>query len=172
MLLEKGYVQVYTGDGKGKTTASMGLAMRCVGSGGRVFVGQFLKGRDSAERESLAKLGVRVEHFGGIGFIAGEPSESDYAAAREAFTRIREAALSGDYDLVVLDELNTVLFFGLIPVEEVLALIRQKPAHTELVLTGRRAPEEIVEAADLVTEMRAVKHYYDQGVPARLGIEE
>jgi cob(I)alamin adenosyltransferase len=172
MILEHGYIQVYTGDGKGKTTASFGLALRCAGSGGRVFIGQFLKGRDSAERDQIAKLGVEVEHFGGIGFIVGEPSDDDRKAAREAFDRIKAVVASGDYDLVVLDEINTVLFFDLLPLNEVLDMMKNKPVHTEIVMTGRRAPQEIIDAADLVTEMKLVKHYYDQGVMARTGIEE
>jgi cob(I)alamin adenosyltransferase len=172
MILEHGYIQVYTGDGKGKTTASFGLALRCAGSGGRVFIGQFLKGRDSSERDQIAKLGVEVEHFGGIGFIVGEPSDDDRKAAREAFDRIKAVIASGDYDLVVLDEINTVLFFHLLPIDEVLDVLRDKPVHTEIVMTGRRAPQEIIDAADLVTEMKPIKHYYDKGVIARTGIEE
>jgi len=172
MLFEKGYVQVYTGDGKGKTTAAFGLAFRCAGAGGKVFIGQFLKGRDSSERIPAESAGIEVKNFGGIGFITGEPSESDIKAANEAFNVCSEKVLSGIYDLVVIDEINVAVDLGLINLADVLALIREKPEQIELVLTGRNAKDELIEAADLCTEMKKIKHYYDADVPARFGVED
>ena len=172
MLFDRGYIQVYTGDGKGKTTAAFGLALRCADCGGRVFIAQFLKGRDSSERDGAQRLGIEVENFGEVDFITGEPSETDITIAREAFTRVRTVILSGEYDMVILDEINTALHIGLIHVDDVLGLIADKPLCAELVLTGSDAPDELIEAADLVTNMKKLKHYYEKGVPARRGIEE
>jgi cob(I)alamin adenosyltransferase len=169
----EGFVQVYTGDGKGKTTAAFGLAMRAAGHGLRVLVLQFMKADPTwGEIVSAKKLGITVEQCGlDHWVIKGEASADDLAAAAAGFERARELVTSGDYDVVVLDELITSVFFELVPVESVLALFFARPAHVELVLTGRRCPPEIEAAADLVTEMRPVKHYYDAGVKARPGIE-
>ena len=172
--LEPGLVQVYTGDGKGKTTAAIGLAIRAVGRGLKVFIIQFIKGGfDYGELHVLERLpNVEVKAFGRGRFItASGPSQEDIEEAREALDLAREVVMSGEYDIVILDEVNVALYFGLIEVEDVLELIRSKPPHVELVLTGRKAPEEIVEAADLVTEMKEIKHPYRRGVPPRPGIE-
>jgi cob(I)alamin adenosyltransferase len=174
MARDTGLVQVYTGDGKGKTTAAFGLAMRAAGHGERVLVLQFMKADPTwGEIVSAKKLGVEVEQVGlDHWVIKGEATDDDLAAAAAGFARARDLVMSGDHDLVVLDELITAVFFELVGLDEVLRLITfDRPARVELVLTGRRAPAEIVEAADLVTEMRPLKHYYDAGVQAREGIE-
>ena len=169
----KGLVQVYTGDGKGKTTAALGLVLRALGRDLRPTVLQFMKSDPSwGEIVTLKKLGVPVEQCGLDHWVfKGEASEEDLAAAAAGFAKARALVDGGEYDLVVLDELITAVFFALIPVREVLALMAAKPPGVELVMTGRRAPEELVAAADLVTEMRPLKHYYDAGVAARPGIE-
>ena len=190
----KGYVQVYTGNGKGKTTAALGITMRASGAGMKVAFIQFMKALGYSEQKVLPTLpGVTWKTLGKPFFIAkaGSISEEDLASygggcvvfeegnppadyvkmIHDGFAEARDMVLSGDYDMVVLDEINCAMYFGLIDVDEVLNLIRNKPTHTELILTGRRAPEEIIEAADLVTEMREIKHYYNEGVEARKGIE-
>jgi cob(I)alamin adenosyltransferase len=172
--LENGYVQVYTGDGKGKTTAALGLTLRAVGAGLEVFIGQFLKTGTYSEVRALERLGpsVVLEQFGGKRFIRQEPTEEDRKRALAGLERVREVVLSGEYDLVILEEINVAVSMGLVSASEVLDLIREKPSQVELVLTGRRAAPEILDAADLVTEMREVKHYYKRGVTSRKGIEK
>ena len=168
-----GYVQVYTGDGKGKTTAGFGLAMRAAGRGLRVLVLQFMKADPTwGEIVSAGRLGIAIEQVGLDHWVhKGKITPDDSAAAAAGFRRARELVIGGAYDVIVLDELITALFFELVTLDDVLGLLRDKPTHVELVLTGRRAPAEIVAAADLVTEMRPLKHYYDAGVGAREGIE-
>jgi len=168
-----GYIQIYTGDGKGKSTAAFGLAMRAAGRGLRVLILQFMKADPTwGEIVSAQKLGIEIAQCGlDHWVIKGEASDDDRAAAATGFERARAMVLSDDYDVVVLDELVTALFFELVTVDAVLALFFQRPSGVELVLTGRRCPPEIVAAADLVTEMRPLKHYYDAGVEAREGIE-
>jgi len=168
-------VQVYTGDGKGKTTAALGLVFRAAGHGLRSHVIQFMKGDirygELAAAQRLAGL-VRISQMGRSSFVdRANPDPEDVRLAREALCLAEASLMSGDYDLVVLDEVNVAMDFGLVPVEDVLRLITAKPAHVELVLTGRNAPQAILEAADLVTEMRNVRHYYDHGVRSRRGIE-
>ncbi len=169
----KGYVQVYTGDGKGKTTAGFGLAMRAAGHDLRVLVLQFMKADPTwGEIVSARRLGIAIEQVGLDHWVhVGGVTADDLRAAAAGFARARELVVSGAYDLVVLDELVTALYFELVPLADVLALLADKPAHTELLLTGRRAPDELVAAAHLVSEMRPVKHYFDAGVNAREGIE-
>jgi cob(I)alamin adenosyltransferase len=179
MMLEKGYIQVYTGDGKGKTTAAFGIAFRMVGAGGTVFVGQFLKGRPSGEIDA-AKTFPRftVEQFGAPTFVSPTAARrrDDIDKVLDGFARVREVLTSGVYDLIVLDEINVAIDLGLIDVDTVLELLAEKPEHTEVVLTGRIANADtasrIIAAADLVTEMKPIKHYYDSGIDARRGIEE
>ncbi len=170
----KGYVQVYTGNGKGKTTAALGLALRALGAGFQVFLGQFLKSGTYSEIKALEVFSPKIEirQFGKGCFIRGNPSEEDFRLAREGFLLCQEKINSGIYQLVILDELNLAIHFGLIPEDEILKLVRQKPANVEVVITGRYAPQALIEAADLVTEMREIKHYYRQGVKARVGIEK
>ena len=173
--LAKGLVQVYTGSGKGKTTASLGLALRAVGGGLRVHIMQFLKGQtvygELEAAKALAPL-LTIEQVGRKNFvIPGKIDPIDAEMAQSAFARGKALVLSGDYDLVIFDELNCAVDLGLIPLAEVKELIAEKPLTTELVLTGRGAHPEIIALADLVTEMREVKHYYNAGQPARVGIE-
>jgi cob(I)alamin adenosyltransferase len=171
-ILKKGYVQIYTGDGKGKSTAAFGVAARMAGRGGRVFIGRFMKGLTSGEFDSCEHIpGIEHEDFGSDEFIVGTPSDRDISGAQRGLQRVGEALESGEYDMVVMDEINDALLFGLVTLPAVLETVRRRPEHTELILTGRGAPKELIEAADLVTEMRAVKHYFDDGVMARPGIE-
>ena len=167
------YTQIYTGDGKGKTTAALGLIVRALGQGLRPAVLQFMKSDPSwGEIVTLTRLAVPVQQCGLDHWVRkGEASEEDLAAAAAGFEKARALVDSGDYDLVVLDELMTAVYFELVPVDAVLTLIAGKPTAVELVMTGRRAPQALIEAADLVTEMRPLKHYFDAGVKARKGIE-
>lgn len=171
--LPRGYVQVYTGDGKGKTTAALGLALRASGRGLHTYIGQFMKGQRYGELQALRDHPyITLEQYGEVHHIYRDTvTEEDIAKARQGLERAREAMLSGKYDIVVLDEVNVSIWFGLLEAEDVLALLDQKPEHVEVVLTGRRAPQALIDRADLVTEMREVKHYYQHGVKARVGIE-
>jgi cob(I)alamin adenosyltransferase len=171
--LSRGYVQVYTGDGKGKTTAALGLALRASGHGLRTYIGQFMKGQHYGELDALRDHPlITIEQYGDVRCIRRDEVTSEHVAqAHRGLERVREAMRSGQYDIVVLDEVNVTIWFGLLAVEEVLALLDERPEHVEVILTGRRAPRELIERADLVTEMREVKHYYQQGVMAREGIE-
>ena len=194
-MSDKGYVQVYTGNGKGKTTAALGITMRASGAGKKIAFVQFMKALGYSEQKILPTLpGVTWKTLGKPFFIAkkGSISEEDLAQygdscvvfeednppadyvkmISDGFAEAKEMVMSGEFDMVVLDEINCAMYFGLLSIDEVLDLIRNKPAHTELILTGRYAPDEIIEAADLVTEMRKIKHYYNKGVQARKGIED
>lgn len=168
-----GYVHVYTGDGKGKTTAALGLALRAAGAGWRVFIGQFAKAAATSELRALARLSdlVTIYQFGRPRWIGPNPTEEDIAAAREGLARCREAIRSGQYRLVILDEANLGPTLRLFSLEDLLDLLDARPDGVELVLTGRYAHPAILERADVVTEMRELKHYYRQGVLARTGIE-
>ncbi len=174
MSLKQGHVQVYTGDGKGKTTASLGLALRAVGRGLKVCMFQFIKGGGRyAEQLAAEKLApqLTIIQSGRPGWVNTKDITEDRRVAQEAFARAGELLTSGEFDIFICDEINGAVAFGLIDVDQVLELISSKPAQTELVLTGRNAHERVIEAADLVTEMREIKHYYTAGVPARTGIE-
>ncbi len=170
----KGYVQVYTGDGKGKTTAAIGLAVRAVGAGLTVFIGQFVKGMEYSELKSLERFAPQllVSQYGRKSFVHNKPTDEDFRLAREGYEDIRRAINSKHYDLVILDEANIAVYFSLLTVDDLLALIDGKPDSVELVFTGRKADPRLIERADLVTEMREVKHYYHHGVIAREGIEK
>lgn len=172
--MERGCVQVYTGNGKGKTTAALGLALRAVGRGFKVCILQFIKGGGPYGEHLIAdKLApqLTIIQTGKPGWVNTQDIAEDRRLAQEAFEQAKELLVSGGYDLLVLDEINGAVGFGLIDVEQVLELIRLRPEGVELVLTGRNADERVIEAADLVTEMREIKHYYKAGVPARTGIE-
>jgi cob(I)alamin adenosyltransferase len=175
--MERGYVQIYTGEGKGKTTAAIGLCLRALGSGLSVYLVQFIKEKPSAEVVALSAsaraAGWRLESRQcGLGrFIAGAPPREDVEAARKGFADALRAVESGGFDLVVLDELCVAVSRGLIEEGEALDLVAAKPRGVELVMTGRYATQALIDAADLVTEMREVKHYHAAGVPARKGIE-
>ena len=174
MSLEQGCVQVYTGNGKGKTTAALGLALRAVGRGLTACMFQFIKGGgrygEHLAAEKLAPL-LTIIQSGRPGWVNTKEITEDRRIAQEALTQVRELLTSGEFDLFICDEINGAVGFGLIDIEQVLELIRNKPEKTELVLTGRNADERIIEAADLVTEMCEIKHYYKAGIPARIGIE-
>lgn len=171
--MEKGYVQVYTGDGKGKTTAALGLALRSAGYGRRVFIGQFMKGQHYGELTTLEGIAaIDVEQFGDTGCIRREEvTENHRIQARRGLARIEEVLAAGDYQMVILDEINVAIWFGIVEVDQVLKIVKNRPEAVELILTGRRAPEELLAMADLVTEMTEIRHYYRDGVPAREGIE-
>jgi cob(I)alamin adenosyltransferase len=168
-----GLVQVYTGDGKGKTTAALGLALRARGHDLRVIMIQFMKADpDWGEIRMAGEIGVDVLQVGlDHWVIKGEATTEDLAAAAAGFAKAREIIGLGVHDVVILDELATAVFFELVPLDDVLTLMRDKPPSVEIVITGRRAAPEIIAAADLVTEMKPLKHYYDAGIPAREGIE-
>lgn len=169
-----GMVQVYTGNGKGKTTAALGLAVRAVGHRMRVKMIQFLKGWDFyGEIRGVQGLdGFELVRTGTPDYVPkGKAREVDFSEARRGLELAREALSSGSYHLVILDEINVAVDYGLLDVQEVLEVIRNRHEDTEVVLTGRYAPEEFIQEADLVTEMREVKHPYQRGVKAREGIE-
>lgn len=174
MPLKQGCVQIYTGNGKGKTTAALGLCLRAVGRGLKVCFFQFIKGGgpygEQLVAEKLAPLFTIIQ-TGQPGWVNTSDISADRAAAQAALVQAREIVTSGVYDLVVLDELNGALGFGLVDLDQVLELIALRPPAMELVITGRNAHPQVVEAADLVTEMREIKHYYTAGIPARTGIE-
>jgi len=169
----KGLVHVYTGNGKGKTTAAFGLALRSVGAGMKVFIGQFVKGKQYNENMAVARYlkNVTVKQYGLGCFIVNTPTEDDIRAAGKGLGEMRKIIQEGKHDLVIMDEVNIALFYKLIDVNQLIEIIKAKPDHVELVLTGRYAPQEIIDMADLVTEMKEVKHYYQQGIEARDGIE-
>lgn len=170
----KGIVFVYTGNGKGKTTAALGLALRALGHGCKVFVVQFMKGRDYGEVLSAKQFlpNLIIYQSGLDSFVMKDnPSPVDIELARQGLEVAKKAITSGEFDMVILDEINVALDFKLVPLEEVVELIKTKPPELDLGLTGRYAPPEIIELADLVTEMVEIKHPYHQGAPARKGFE-
>ena len=170
----KGYVQVYTGDGKGKTTASLGLSLRAAGAGLRVYIAQFIKSGDYSEIKALRRFEdlITVEQFGLGRFIKGRPSDADIQAGAAGIEKIKQVFSAGQHDVVIVEEGNTAALCGVFPVETLLELISRRPESVELVITGRGAAPEVIAQADLVTEMQSVKHYYEQGVVARVGIEK
>ena len=174
MPLEKGCTQVYTSNGKGKTTAALGLALRAVGRGLKVCVFQFIKGGgpygEHLIAERLAPFFTIIQ-TGRPGWVNTKDITEDRRIAQKAFVQAKDLLTSGDYDIFICDEINGAAGFGLIDVEQVLELISLKPERVELVLTGRNADERVIATADLVTEMREIKHYYKAGVQARSGIE-
>ena len=168
-----GKIHIYTGDGKGKTTAALGLALRAVGAGYRVYIVQFLKGQDYSELKSLKPIKeITVKRFGEKTFIHKVGTNPDKLAAQQAFAWSKKILNSGRFDLVILDEVFLATFFKLIKVSEVVKLIKKKPKNVELVLTGRKASPQIVKLADYVTEMKEIKHPYQKGLLARKGIED
>ncbi len=173
--LGKGYVQVYTGDSKGKTTAALGLAFRAMGHGLKTYIGQFMKGKLYGELDAARMVSpyITIDQYGRDTFIHVQhpPREEDVRDAQVGLARAREAMLSGDYDIIVLDEICTASHFNLISVADMLEIITHKPDGVEVILTGRNAPPEVIDAADLVTEMKEVKHYFRKGIQARDGIE-
>lgn len=173
MPAERGYIHVYTGNGKGKTTAAFGLALRAAGAGKNVYIAQFVKGKTYSEIKALRKYlpQITVEQFGRGCFIINEPTKEDIDAAQKGLQIVKNNLQNGLYNLVILDEIFIAVYFKLISIDELRELINQKPEPTEMILTGRHAPQEIMDEADLVTEMKEIKHYYTNGVEAREGIE-
>lgn len=170
----KGYVQVYTGNGKGKTTACLGLTLRAMGAGLRVCIIQFLKQGDYSEIKALATFGdqVTVTQYGLGRFVKGKPSDDDMQAGKKGLERAREVLRQGACDILILEEANVAVMCGLFPEQDLLDLIDLKPDAMELVITGRGATDAVMARADLVTEMKEIKHYYKNGVKARVGIEK
>ncbi|MFO7999433.1 MAG: cob(I)yrinic acid a,c-diamide adenosyltransferase [Bacteroidales bacterium] len=169
----KSYIHVYTGNGKGKTTAAFGLALRAAGAGKKVFIAQFVKGKTYSEIEAVQKYlpSIQVEQYGLGCFIVNEPTEDDVRAARNGLEKVRGLITAGVHDLLVLDEVFIALYYKLFDAGELIDVLKSAKNGMELVLTGRYAPEEIIELADLVTEMKEIKHYYTSGLQARKGIE-
>ncbi len=168
---ELGLVQIYTGNGKGKTTAALGLAVRACLHGYRVVFIQFMKGTNYGE-DKLSEMipNFQLEKFGRKEFVDPKnPHPKDLEEAKEALKRAKE--LAEDCDMMILDEINVAIHFGLLDIDEVMDFVKNKPKHLELVLTGRYAPKELIEIADLVSEVREIKHPYSRGITARRGIE-
>ncbi|MBW2011968.1 MAG: cob(I)yrinic acid a,c-diamide adenosyltransferase [Deltaproteobacteria bacterium] len=170
----KGYVHIYTGNGKGKTTAALGLAIRAAGAGYKVFIAQFIKMGEFSEIKALKRFSdlITVEQFGLGRFVKGRPSPEDIEAAQKGLAKIKSILSSGEYRIVIMEEANVAAKLELFSVQDLLDIISVKPKEIELVITGRGADPRIIEKADLVTEMKEIKHYYQKGVPARVGIEK
>ncbi|MBU1177235.1 MAG: cob(I)yrinic acid a,c-diamide adenosyltransferase [Patescibacteria group bacterium] len=166
-------LQIYTGNGKGKTTASLGLGLRAVGADKKVLLIQFLKDGKSSEIEAIKKIkNFDVKAFGRKGFTSKDNLvEKDFNLAMQGFNFARKAIKSKKYDLIILDEMNMVNYFGLIKIEDLINLIKKTPSKIELILTGRKASKKLIQIADLVTEMKEIKHYYTKNIKARKGIE-
>lgn len=168
-----GLIQVYTGNGKGKTTAALGLALRAYLHGFKVAFIQFMKGTNYGE-DKISKMlpGFYFEKFGRENFVDPKnPDPLDIKEAEKAFKRCKELVFSGNFDLIVMDEINVAMSFGLLNVEEIVEFLKTKPSNVEVILTGRYAPEPILRMADLVSEVKEIKHPYSKGIPARRGIE-
>ena len=173
--MENGQTHIYTGDGKGKTTAAMGLALRALGAGKTVYIGQFIKDMEYHEIDVLRKIGgVTIELYGsGDGcFIGRVPEQKDLDAAKNGIDSIRNAMLGGKYDLVIADEINVAWLLHVVKEEDMVSLLDEKPDTVELVFTGRGCPQSVLDKADLITEMKEVRHYYtEKGLFARDGVE-
>lgn len=171
-IMEKGYIHVYTGNGKGKTTAALGLSLRAICAGKKVFFGQFIKGMEYSELKSQEMLpNFKIQQFGRDCFIYNDPTEDDITLAREGLKVCEEILTSGEYDVVVLDEINIAIYYKLFSVDEVIETLKKRAPHVEVIITGRYAEDKIIELAHLVTEMKEVKHYYTQGIESRPGID-
>ncbi len=169
----KGFIHLYTGNGKGKTTAAFGQALRASGAGMQVFIAQFVKGKAYSEitAVNLSLPSITIKQYGLGCFIYNNPTNDDVEAARKGLSEVAEIISCGEYDMVVLDEVCIALYYKLFSTNELISILKAKPITTEVILTGRYAPPELIDLADLVTEMKEVKHYYKQGVEARKGIE-
>lgn len=172
--MEKGYVHVLTGNGKGKTTSAIGLSVRAAGAGMKVYFAQFIKKGEYSEIRSLRRFEdlITVHQFGMGRFTNNNPEPDDILAAQKGFTEIKRVMAEETCNLMILDEANVAVKYGLLAVQDLIFLITHKPYGMELVITGRYASPRIIELADMVTEMRMIKHYYSKGVEARPGIEK
>ena len=170
----RGYVQVYTGNGKGKTTAALGLSLRAAGAGLKVFIAQFIKMGEYSEIKALKRFDdlITVEQFGLGRFIKDKPSAEDLRAAQKGLEKVKTVMASGEYQVIIMEEANVAAKLKLLSVQDLLDVIAAKPEGVELVITGRDADPEIINKADLVTEMKEIKHYFQNGVAARVGIEK
>jgi cob(I)alamin adenosyltransferase len=171
--MRKGYIQVYTGEGKGKTTAAFGLALRAAGANLKVFIAQFIKNRSCCEHAAFRRFRdlVTIRQFG-TGLLTGHTrTDAEIDSARKGVAKAARIIASGEYDVVILDEINMAVHAGLVGVDTVMKVLDEKPEHVEIVLTGRHADKRIIKRADLVTEMKEIKHYMRKGVTARKGIE-
>lgn len=171
--MQRGLIQIYTGDGKGKTTAALGLALRALGAGLKVYLGQFIKKGHYSEIKALRRFypNIVVCQYGSGRFVKGRPSPADIQCAKKGLAALSKAMLGRKYDLIIADEINCAVNAGLISAKEILLLIDKKPSAVELVLTGRNAPGQIMKRADLITEMKKIRHPFDRGGPGRKGIE-
>ncbi len=171
--MKKGYVHVYTGPGKGKTTAALGLGIRAAGAGMKVHMVQFMKGRRYSEIDTIENISnFTITQHGRDEFVSKEkPDQVDIDLAQKGFKYSKEIVNNGKYDMIILDEINVAIDYNLISLKDVIKLLEGKPEKLELILTGRDAHPELVRYADLVTEMLEIKHPYQQGVPARKGID-
>jgi cob(I)alamin adenosyltransferase len=167
-------LQVYTGDGKGKTTAALGLALRAAGAGFKVFIAQFIKGMEYSEFKMIKLLEkyITLKQYGRDCFIEKDPTSEDIDAARYGLEEMGKILKSGEYQLVILDEANIAIYYKLFSEDELLKIIEERADDVEVVVTGRKAPPRLIEKADLVTEMKELKHYYNKGILARKGIEK
>jgi cob(I)alamin adenosyltransferase len=171
--VKKGFVHLYTGNGKGKTTAALGLALRAAGAGLKVFIAQFAKGVETSEVRLFknASKQITIKQVGRRSFIKRNPAKIDCTLAANGLAMVEKIMASGRYDVVILDELCIACCYNLIPIRKILDTIKNRPEKVEVIITGRNAPKELVQVADLVTDMREIKHYYNSGVKARKGIE-
>ena len=173
--LKKGFVQIYTGNGKGKSTAAIGQAVRAAGFGFKTYIAQFMKEYPYNELMSLKHLSqwITIEQFGGDDFVYKKdlPSKDELEKAQHGLQNAKEKMLNDKFDVIILDEAIVAIYFKLIETKDLIEFIKAKPENVELILTGRYCPEELIDLADLVTEMKEVKHYYQKGVTSRRGIE-
>jgi cob(I)alamin adenosyltransferase len=168
-----GYIQLYTGNGKGKTTAAFGLALRAVGAGKRVFIAQFIKGKPYSENEAVSNFlpAITIMQYGLDCFIYNNPTANDIQAAKNGLFEVSQIITEANYDVVVLDEACIAIYYNLFSSSELIEILKSKPETMEIIITGRYASADLIEFADLVTEMNQVKHYYTKGIAARKGIE-
>ncbi len=173
--LSKGFIQIYTGNGKGKTTAALGQALRAAGAGLKTYIAQFMKEYPYSELNSLKLLSefITIEQFCGDDFVYKRklPDEAEIKKAAEGLSRVKNIMMNNDYDIIILDEALVSVYFKLLTVEQLIDFINSKPSNVELILTGRYCPEVLIDMADLVTEMKEIKHYYAKGITSRKGIE-